>query len=227
MDFAHAIEINRTALSRIVAAIFVMVGLVAGGTIEQLPGAVRRVALRLLRPAESALRRLIVIAAHGLEVKPAAPRAPPSGLKGLARAPRAAAFQLFDQRKVFDRSSRRRGPAGPPPRITIFGYDPRVPLFQMAPSPPVADEPIDEDISERGLCRRLMAINAALADIPKQARRLARWQARRALMPQPKFRHPLRPGTPPGHRNPPRHEVDEILKECHWLARERRAINTS
>jgi hypothetical protein len=29
----------------------------------------------------------------------------------------------------------------------------------------------------------------------------------------------LRAGRPPGFRKRPIHEVDEILKECHWLAR--------
>lgn len=229
MDFARAIVVNQTALSRIVAAIFAMVGLVAGGTVQQLPGAIRRAALRLLRPAESAVRRLIVIAAHGIDVKPAAPRAVPTRLKGLPRGQRAASFQLFDPRKVFNLAGRRprRGKALPPPRITFCGYEPLVPLFRVAPAPPVAAEPLAEDLSERGLCRRLTAINTALADIPKQARRLARWQARRALMAQPKFRHPLRPGAPPGHQKHPSHEVDEVLKECHALVRERRETNTS
>ena len=228
MDIARAIEINQTALSRIVAAIFAMVGLVAGGTVEQLPGAIRRAALRLLRPAESAVRRLIIIAAHGLVVESAAPRAVPAGLKGLARGPRAATFQLFDPRKVFNVSGRRRrGPAGPPPRITIFCYDPRVPLFRAAPLPPTSEKPADDDVSERSLCRRLAAISSALADLPKQARRLARWRVRRARMPVAKFRDPLRPGTPPGHRKQPGHEIDRILQECHALARDLSQANTS
>ncbi len=37
-------------------------------------------------------------------------------------------------------------------------------------------------------------------------------------MPSPKFRSPLRPGRPPGHRRKPSHLVDEVLTECHGLA---------
>ena len=37
-------------------------------------------------------------------------------------------------------------------------------------------------------------------------------------MPSPKFKSPLRPGHPPGHRKRQVHEVDEVLVDCHWLA---------
>ena len=62
------------------------------------------------------------------------------------------------------------------------------------------------------------ALKSALDDLPRQAKRLARWRLRREAMPSPKFRSPLRPGRPPGHRKKPVHEVDEILAECHGLA---------
>ena len=42
-----------------------------------------------------------------------------------------------------------------------------------------------------------------------------------------KFREPLRQGTPPGHRKKPAHEVDDVLKECHALARDLPPPNTS
>jgi hypothetical protein len=77
------------------------------------------------------------------------------------------------------------------------------------------------------LGQRLAAIQGALADLPKQALRLVRWQARRAAMKEAKFRHPLRPGAPPGHRKVPRHEVEEVLRECSALARDLPAPNTS
>jgi hypothetical protein len=47
---------------------------------------------------------------------------------------------------------------------------------------------------------------------------MARWRARREAMKNPKFKYPLRPGQPPGHRRKPTHEIDEVLTECHWLA---------
>jgi hypothetical protein len=68
------------------------------------------------------------------------------------------------------------------------------------------------------LTRRLQALKLALEDLPRQARRLARWRVRRENMPSPKFKSPLRPGHPPGHRRKPVHLVDEVLIECHWLA---------
>ena len=68
------------------------------------------------------------------------------------------------------------------------------------------------------LGRRLEAVKMALENLAAQAKRLARWQARRDRMRSPKFRSPLRPGSPPGHRKEPRHEVDAVLSECHALA---------
>jgi hypothetical protein len=56
---------------------------------------------------------------------------------------------------------------------------------------------------------------------------LARWRARRALRPGLTFTSPLRPGRPPGHRRTPLHEVDRILAECHGLARDALAPDTS
>jgi hypothetical protein len=92
MDWAGAVKINRIALTRIVAELLAMIGLVSAAQIE-----------RLLRPTESALRRLIVIAARGLVVKPVIKRPMPKGLvivrKGTEKTPR---FRLFDKRKSFD-----------------------------------------------------------------------------------------------------------------------------
>ncbi|MGE3832703.1 MAG: hypothetical protein AB7F76_17055, partial [Parvibaculaceae bacterium] len=68
------------------------------------------------------------------------------------------------------------------------------------------------------LTRRLAALKRALDDVPRQARRLARWRARREKAKAPKFRSPLRPGHPPGYRRKPVHPVDDVLIECHELA---------
>ena len=69
------------------------------------------------------------------------------------------------------------------------------------------------------LIRRLEALEAALADLPRQAMRLARWRMRQETSPNPSFKspHPPRPSA----RLPPEeatHEVDELLSECQWLA---------
>ena len=219
MDWARAIEINQAALTRIVAALIAMVGLAAEGAMARLPQRVYRKALRVLRPAESAVRRLIVIAARGVEVLPHAVRPMPKGL-ALARvggaAPRAS-FQLFDSRKRF--GSARRSPglkAGP--RVFVFGSSPIAPLFQPREWDRAEPKIDDGMVGAARLNRRLAAIKMALENLPRQVKRLKRWQARRDRMRSPKFRSPLRPGLPPGHRREPGHEVDAVLRECHALA---------
>jgi hypothetical protein len=83
------------------------------------------------------------------------------------------------------------------------------------------------------LCRRLEALKRALQDIPRQAKRLARWRARQeqkqpsTSTPTLKPLSPLREGLPPGYRKKPQHEVDDILAECHDLARLALAPDTS
>ena len=66
--------------------------------------------------------------------------------------------------------------------------------------------------------RRLEALEAALADIPRQAKRLVRWRMREEKSENPSFKTPLRPGRPPGSRRRAVHLVDELLSECDWLA---------
>ncbi len=216
MDWARAIAINQAALIRIVAALIAMVGLAA---LARLPRPLYRRALSVLRPAESAVRRLIVIAAKGVKVKPYAVRPMPQGLI-LARVGGArASFQLFDARKRFAVRTGRAGPK-PVPRIFVFGVSPLVPLLQ--PSEPREAEPEIDDgmVGAERLSRRLAAVKMALENLAAQAKRLARWQARRDVMRNPRFRSPLRPGLPPGYRKEPRHEVDRVLIECHGLARD-------
>jgi hypothetical protein len=86
--------------------------------------------------------------------------------------------------------------------------------------PPVVDPPPPPDglVSATRFGRKLQALKLALEDLPRQARRLARWRLRREKAPSPKFRSPLRPDHPPGYRRKPIHEIDEVLIECHGLA---------
>ena len=138
-------------------------------------------------------------------------------------------FRLFDQRKRFGRERRVRFTKNPP-RITFFGPDPRISaMWQFRqPSPaPAPAPPADDGVDARGLGRRLEALKAALGDLPRQARRLARLRARRERGPQSARLSPLRPGPPPGHRRKPSHDVDFVLTECHGLAWEIVQYNTS
>jgi hypothetical protein len=77
------------------------------------------------------------------------------------------------------------------------------------------------------LGRRLEALKLALADLPRQARRLVRLQARREKVPSLCLKSPLRPGRPPGYRRKPNHDVDHVLAECHALARDAERPDTS
>jgi hypothetical protein len=73
MDWNAAIEKNREALKRILAALVAMAAL-ADGRAGTLPRHLHRAVLRLLRPAEAATRRLVIAAARGIVVAPPRPR---------------------------------------------------------------------------------------------------------------------------------------------------------
>jgi hypothetical protein len=228
MDWARAIERNSEALKGIVETLFAMLGIAGSDMAARIPQPLHRAVLRVLRPAESAMRRLIVIAARGLVVKLAPSRPMPAGpiiVKGGGR--QRLSFQLFDPRKNFN-APHRRVFARIAPRIHFFGNDPRVAALWPAPQP-VADPapPPDGLVNAQRLSRRLQALKSALDDLPRQARRLAHWRVRREKTPSLKFKSPLRPGHPPGYRRKPVHEVDEVLIECHGLACDAMRPNTS
>jgi hypothetical protein len=111
------------------------------------------------------------------------------------------------------------------PSISIPGVArrPAVPAWR----PPLPDDPLDAG----RLGRRLAALAGALNDLPGQARRFARWQARRDRALAAGRIHrvtPLRGGRAPGGRlacydpDAPRRfnirDVDEILAHAHALA---------
>lgn len=233
MDWALAIEINRTALTRIVASLVAMVELVGGGMAGRLSRPLYLSVLRVLRPAESAVRRLVVIAARGLVVKLHAPRPMPAGrIIGRGGNARKPFFQLFDPRKTFDRPRIAKPPPRVAPRVRVIGYDPRISVLWRPPVPQAEAEvllPDDGLVSAVRLARRLQALKLALEDVPRQAKRLVRWQARRARpdVYPPRFTVPLRPGRPPGYRAKPDHDVDDILIECHRLALDAMRNDTS
>ena len=224
MDWARAIERNSEALIEIVADLFAMLGIVGEATVGRLPWPTYRAVLRVLRPAESAMRRLVVVAARGLVVKLAPSRPMPAGplkrQKGLS--PRSFSFQLFDPRKrfVLPRRTTTRRPAA---RLHIFTEDHGLVTLWPPPLPagaPARAAPPSADglVNGARLVRRLEALESALADLPRQARRLVRWRMRQERSPSPSFKSPLRRGHPPGHRRRDVHEVDKLLSECHELA---------
>lgn len=201
MDLPLAIEINRKALLRIVAGLFVQLGLVPGrGLVETITRQMHGVIVQVLRPAESAVRRLIVMEAQGLAVPVHTPRAAPTGTiprsKGGDRVP---AFPLFDPRIDPEPKPKRRPGRGP--NVFFFdGMDEPI-ITPEAPTP-------NDRVSALALCRRLLSIQAALDDLPKQARRLMRTLAR----PTCKWKRVMRYARPPGHRQGGKREIDEILR---------------
>jgi hypothetical protein len=223
MDWAMAIERNSEALFRVVASLVAMVRVKGGGVAAFLPRDIYSAALILLRPAESAVRRLIIMAARGIVVKlklgPA--RAFPAGLSLNKDAERVPAFCLIDHLKRFAPEDFEWGKtkAQVLPRISVPGlFDP------VFPQQPALDN--DDMVAAAALGRRVQALRFALDNLPQQAKRLARWKAKRDLERQSGAAHkpgrlsPFRPGYAPGyHRHKPQ-EVDDILSECHHFARE-------
>jgi hypothetical protein len=219
MDWARVIERNSERLFAVIATLVAMVRVKGGGVAAMLPRDIYSAALILLRPAESAVRRLIIIAARALAVKLklGAARAFPAGLALNSNADRVPAFCLIDPLKRFAPEDFEWGKAKEQvlPRISVPGLS--HPVFPEHPVP-FGDGPV----SSAALGRRVQALRYALDNLPRQARRLARWKAKRELARQtglkPGRLSPFRPGYAPGfHRHKPQ-EVDNILSECHHFA---------
>jgi hypothetical protein len=203
MNWHLAVEKNHEALRRILSMLVAIIGVAGNNRPATLPRHLHRFMLRLLRPAESATRRLIIVAARGLVGKlpkrhepkpqPGKPSLSHTHTLGLGIAMRPGAFpipakarlpmrlpalslSLLDPMKRF--GARRRKYAKPAvlPRIGLIG-DPYSPFLQPPPAPvaPTPDDPLDA----RRIHHRLDAIARALDDLPGQALRMARWQARR------------------------------------------------
>ena len=136
-DWDGAIKHHGETLKGIVAALFAMLGLDGEAPVERIPLALHCAVLRVLYPAESAVRRLIVVAARGLVVKVAPSRPMPKGHKiGKGSGSRLPAFQLYDTRKDFPELRQHRIKyAKHPPRIHFFGPGSRVDDLWPAPPP--------------------------------------------------------------------------------------------
>jgi hypothetical protein len=207
VDWDKAIERYELPLLRIVGSLFaLLVSARLAGSGLMVPRHVWRSILFVLRPAESAVRRLIIIAARTLVC------AAPKLRRRFSDAPRQSAdyspstfpvapvFQLFDPLKRFD--------------FTLDDGE----SFSDGSASFGAGEPDDTPVNAEPLHYRLRALRNAIVDLSKQAERLARYNARRDASPDRFMRlSPMRPGLPPGWRERPKHEVDSVLRECHWL----------
>jgi len=255
MDWDFAIERNRERMLGAVLALFAVIGLVEGGMVERLSQRVYRKMLGKVKAAEAAVRRLIIVAARNIVVEPRPKRPRPKGLfrsrkgtfqsadpsksaKGQSKS-RPPPFPLCDPQRRSDwgRPGRRprRKYTGPEPRVHVLDYDPRIPRFLRGPDPTHAPAPVlqknvavkDGMVSATRLCRRLIALMRALMNIEREAERFARLFAKPVEERRPRRERALRYGLPPGYRSKPKHEIEEILKECHWLISELPKPDTS
>jgi hypothetical protein len=212
MNWTRAIEINRDALTCIVAELLML--LVRQGGVQRLRRVVYEEIARLLLPAESAVRRLIVMAARGLVVPAARSRPMPEGLVIAAKGGTGAAFQLFDTRKQFGNDEQASAITGP--RIRMIDVpSPRDQFLKLFIRP---DDGLCSEADTRRVSQRLAVLKRALEQLPREALRMARWLKRRSLMERPVFTRPMRPGRPPGHVVRSRDELHAVLLECHALA---------
>jgi hypothetical protein len=220
MDWELAIKRNSKALKGIIEVLFALLGLDGTEAASRIPRSLHSAVLAVLRPAESAVRRPIVVAARNVVVKLSTSRPMVKGtIIGKGRGSSLPSFQLFDPpRRV--KPIRVRKVRRAEPRIRFLDwYDPRVAaLFPARPPVVVPPPPPDGLASATRLHRRLQALKSALDDLPRQAKRLVRWQLRRRASQDFESTSPLRPGHPPGYRRKPIHEVEEVLADCDWLA---------
>lgn len=221
MDWDLAITRNSKALKGIIQVLFALLGLDGTEAASRIPRSLHSAVLAVLRPAESAVRRLIVVAARNVVVK-LAPSKPMLAGKKIGKGVMGSsvpAFQIFDPPKRM-KPIRVRKVRRTEPRVRFLDwYDPRVAALFPAPKPVIVPPPPPDGLaSATRLHRRLQALKSALEDLPRQAKRLVRWQQRRRAAPEFKSTSPLRPGRPPGYRRKPIHEVEEVLAECDWLA---------
>ena len=209
MDWPLVIDRNRKALLTIIVALMASLGLVGGGRLTTLPFFLYHRALRILRPAESALRRLIMILAHEMKLR---------GFK--LRAARRDGLAEF---LVFSRPNPRGEPALPSfnliDPLKIFGRE--APDMDGFYSGENSDAPDMSPVPAASLALRILALKNALENLPRQAKRLARWYEQRDLAYAQNLPHrysPMRPGPAPASCRRNRDEIDEVLLECHLLA---------
>jgi hypothetical protein len=212
MDWTAAVDKNREALKRVLTMLVAMAGMGAGGQFPffpqkdaaasgfsqaeksklspalTLPRNLHRAIAKLLRPAEAAVRRLIIVAARGLVITlpPLRPRkskplrrlrrtAGRVGSQAETHPPRIPSLPLLDPLRMPRRWSGWIGPAGRIARTVprISSLDDYATLSPLPPPP----SPHDLVSAER-IALRLQALAAALDDLPGHARRFARWRAR-------------------------------------------------
>jgi hypothetical protein len=219
MNWQLAIDNNRNTLLKIILALVASLGLSDGGILKTLPKFLYRRAMRILVPAESAVRRLIMMALYDMQLRGLKMSVLPKlrttftnfMLLNAQQADHVPAFNLIDPRKIFGLEA---------PDYASFGpSDDDHNDYYLHEGEYIA--PDKTPIPAASLSRRLLALKNALENLPKQAKRLARWYAERDTaygQNQPHLYSPMRPGLPLGYRKHKRDEIDTVMLDCHSLA---------
>ena len=263
MDWDVAVEKNLEALKRIVAALVAMAGFdaaftsslqggqrAASGGVSRsrgktesaftLPRRLYRTVLNLLKSAEAATRRLIIVAARGLVVTLPPPRkAGPKPVEPVLR--RLGIAVVMSSADIARAAAAKRAAAARAARPRVLSLPLVDPLMRYHLRPYTAPDRATPRIWSVGMARspllpppngpinatrlglRLAALARALDDLPGQARRFARWKARRDAGLVHRI-SPLKPGSAPGlprpgsRRRTPHHEVHDVLNNLHGLA---------
>jgi hypothetical protein len=227
-DQGGAVERNQQMLVTVVAALFAMAGLTAAQ--KTLPRYLHRSVLRLLRPAEAAARRLVIVVARSMMVSIDCLR--PYRWK-IVRLRKRAKARTPLALPLFDRLNPHRRVASPVatsvPRISAPG------ITELFAIPPRHRPRPHDEIDASRLLARLAALQATLKDLAPHARRVALWQARQNFLrarshtaPKPDAKNawrflrnsPLKAGRPPGRFRrsramPARHPIHDVLDHTH------------
>jgi hypothetical protein len=206
VDYDRAILREERKLYRVFLSLSAMADLYTDGRIAvPLTRAARNAILRLLRPAEAALCRLIVLVMHNMFAREgrSAPSWPEAGFSHSKLHQLARRMPSFSAGRSllgiqFPKPSQRSSLTGPrivqpfdstsapflmrrlrdvPKPVSRFPT-PRTPSTHARQSP-------EDPVSARALLKRICALRHALQNLPYQARRLARWQMQLRFMAQP------------------------------------------
>ena len=238
-DWPKIIETHRQALKTVLDGLVALATCLGGG--PTVPRHLQRAVFRLLRPAESAARRLIILAALRLSLPPLPPLrpippkpAPPPATAGIVvRVNLGLAVgppPPKRQRPAPSDDAAPRPPAfrllDPMRRIQLRRYPvrtsvPRI-LFPGYAEPFRIVRPRQDDaLDATSLTRRLAALAGALGDIPAQATRYLRWKAHNARASAAGYRRrlgALRGGRPPGQTARKTHDIHDMLERLHDMA---------